>query len=147
MRWSRPVRINGEQPKVPVSKNPFFTTLLINDLDGMDRALERFMRAEGHSVIRASSAAEALSQTREFQPDLILLDSQMGGKSTLALLPKLLLEQLSAAVIVLAPRPRSEDAVESLKLGAADFFERPLDLGRLKQAIDLQKKLFSRGTP
>jgi DNA-binding NtrC family response regulator len=123
-------------------RNPFFTTLVVDSDSSMDRFLEEFFRSEGHFILRAATAAEALARTREYLPDLILLDNELAGTGGLALMPELLMEHSTAAVLVMAKRPSVSEAVESMKLGAADYLERPLDPARLKQAVDLQKALF-----
>jgi DNA-binding response OmpR family regulator len=142
MKRGEQVNKNGVVPHIAVKKSPFFTTLIGDDRDPPDMVLENFLKDDGHSVLRAVTAAGALAVTREFQPDLILLESILEGKSSLPLLPGLLLEQSAAAVIVLATHPSVSDAAEAIKMGAVDYFERPLDLTKLKAAIDLQKALF-----
>ena len=121
---------------------PFFTTLVAAGGPALDVFLGEFFRAEGHVILHAGTPAEALAKTREHQPDLILLDNELGDGGAVTLLPELLLEHAGASVIVMATRPNVGEAVESMKLGAADYLERPLDAGRLKRAIDLQKTLF-----
>ena len=44
--------------------------------------------------------------------------------------------------IMLARKPSISEAVEAIKLGAMDYFERPLDPQRLRHAIETQKALF-----
>jgi DNA-binding NtrC family response regulator len=123
-------------------KNNFFTTLVVDNEASFASFLEEFFKIEGHFILRAVTAADAVEKTRQFQPDLILLSNQLKGDSGLTLLPELLLEHPSAAVIVMANQPSILEAVEAMKNGAVDYLERPLDLKKLKQAIDLQKAFF-----
>ena len=139
---------NGSTPEaVPNQKNPFFTTLVVDGRSNFIGILEDFLKTEAHSILRAESAEDAVAKTRQYQPDLILLDSELEGITGLALLGELLLEQNSAAVIMLAMHPSVPDAVEAIKRGAVDYLERPLDLKRLKQSIDIQKALFKDPPP
>lgn len=126
-----------------VQKNSFFTTLVVSSDFSKDELLEDFLMKEGHSVLKASSVSDAVALTRRFQPDLIFLDSDIVGKVGLALLPELLIEQVSAAIIILASKGDVTEAVEAMKRGAVDYFERPLDTQKLKKAIDIQKALFT----
>ncbi len=126
-------------------KNQVFTILVADGEAGFSGALENFLGAEGHFILRAENAVEALAKTRQYQPDLILLDSELGGTTGLELLGKLLLEQFSAAVILLAGRPSVAESVEAMRRGAADYLSRPLDLVKLKLSIDVQKLLFKNG--
>jgi DNA-binding NtrC family response regulator len=126
----------------PSKKSQFFTTLVIDGQISFAEFLQEFFKTEGHLLLRAETAVEALDMTREYQPDLILLDSELEGILGLALLCQVLMEQASAAVVVMARTPNVQEAVEAMKLGAVDYLERPLDLVKLKKVIDTQKSLF-----
>ena len=123
-------------------ENSFFTILVLDSEFRIDGTLEDFLRSERYAFIMADSAEDALAKPRRFQPDLILLDCELKGLACLSLLPELLMEHPAAAVILLASRPSVSNVVEAMQLGAVDFFERPLDLGRLKAAIEAQRALF-----
>jgi DNA-binding NtrC family response regulator len=94
----------------------------------------------------ADSAEEALEKARRFEPSLILLDRELKGLKCLSLLPELLVENPDASVVLLANRPKLSSVVETMTMGAVDFFERPLDLERLKLVIEHQKALFESQT-
>lgn len=128
-----------------IEKNAFFTTLLVDGKVPVDAGLEDFLKTEGHFVLKSESAEDAVAMTHRFQPDLILLDSQWKGSSGVALLPELLAQCSSAAVILLAVTPSIHDAVEAMKMGAVEVLERPLNLKKLKQVIDIQKSFFNSG--
>ena len=130
------------QPESEALKNTQFRTLVVDGNFFFTGFLEKFLEAEGHYILTAATIKDAVSKTRQFQPDLILLDSELDGTTGLALLGELLMEQSSAAVIMLARQPSIADAVEAIKLGATDYFERPLDPQRLRNAIENQKALF-----
>jgi DNA-binding NtrC family response regulator len=123
-------------------ENSLFTILVLDSDFRIDDTLERFLRTERYPFILADSAQDALDKTHRFEPDLILLDCELKGVACLSLLPELLLIRPRAAVILMASRPSVSSVVEALRLGAVDFFERPLDLERLKHVIELQKSLF-----
>jgi DNA-binding NtrC family response regulator len=124
-------------------KNRVFTILVVEGTLSFEGFLGEFFKSEGHYILRARTRKDALAQTREYRPDLILLDNEMEGVPGLALLPELLIENASAAVVVIAGHPSVDEAVEAMKMGAAEYLERPLDRERLKRAIDTQKALFS----
>jgi len=126
-------------------KRLVFTILVAGAKASYDGALEDFLGAGGHLILRAESAEEALAQTRRHQPDLILLDGELGEQGGLRLLGRLFLEQASAAVILMSGHPSVAESVEAMRRGAADYLGRPLDLERLKQAIGIQKLLFKPG--
>jgi DNA-binding NtrC family response regulator len=128
-------------------KGSLFTTLLVDGIGPADERLENFLKSEGHFVLKAESAADAVDMTRRFRPDLILLDSEWKGSDGLALLPALLTARASAAVIVMAITHSIPSAVLAMKMGAVEVLERPIDLSKLKQAIDIQKALFMSSEP
>lgn len=130
-----------------VHKNAFFTTLLVDGKEPVDKELETFLKAEGHFILKAESAADAVAMTKRFQPDLILLDSQWKGSSGVSLLPDLLAQRSVAAVILMSVTHSIPDAVEAMKMGAVEVLERPLDFKKLKMAMDIQKALFMSGEP
>jgi two-component system, response regulator RegA len=123
-------------------KNAVFTTLVIESQTNYTGHLENFLKTEGHYILRAETAEEALAMTRRHWPDLILLNQEMDGTGGMNFLPQLLTEHPSAAVIMMADKPRPAAIVDAMRLGAMDYLERPLDTLRLKQAIDIQKELY-----
>jgi DNA-binding NtrC family response regulator len=122
-------------------KNPWFTTLVVDEDLPFSGVLNEFIETEGHFVLRAKNAEEALAKTREFQPHLILLNVEMVGLVAMELLPELLLEDASAAVILMAGSPGISGAVQAMRLGAADYLELPLNPEKLRQSIENQKAL------
>jgi two-component system, NtrC family, response regulator AtoC len=131
----------------PPLKNPYFTILVLDSDYRVDSALADFLRNEGYPILLAASAAEALEKTRSFEPDLILLDCELRGLAGGSLLPELLVEHPTASVVLLASRPSAASVVDAMNLGATDFFERPLDLKRLKASIERQKEYFGKRYP
>lgn len=136
-------KINGSNhDPISLLKNSYFTILVLDSNYSIDSALEEFLSSEGYPVLMADSEEEALAKTRRFEPSLILLDCELRGLRCLALLPELLSENPYAAVVLLADKPSIASVVEAMNLGVADFFERPLDLERLKRLIERQKSFF-----
>jgi len=139
---------NDDDGTVPPPKNPFiqknavFTTFVVDSAVNFDGYLEDFLKAEGHYILRAKTAAEALAMTRQHWPDLILLDKEMDGANGLSFFTELLIAHPSAAVVMMATKPSVSEAVDAMILGAVDYLERPLDTKRLKKTIDIQRKLY-----
>jgi len=128
--------------ETPAEKNSLFTILVLDSQYSIDGTLEGFLTEQGYPFILAGSAQEALNKARRFKPDLVLLDCELKGLTCLTLLPELLLIHPTTAVILMASRPSVSSVVEAIQMGAVDFFERPLDLERLKSVIEMQKALF-----
>jgi PAS domain S-box-containing protein len=88
----------------------------------------------------AGTGRAGLQQARRERPDLVLLDLQLPdlpGQEVLRLLkddPQL----ASIPVIVTSSNAMGTEVQAALAAGAADFLAKPLDLGVLLQAVDLQ---------
>jgi DNA-binding NtrC family response regulator len=123
----------------------FFTTLVIDSKLSVTGILEDFLKADGHFIMQAESAEMARSKTRRFQPDLILLNSELTGIHGLELLSELLMEQPTASVIIMASNPSVRDVVEAMQQGAVDFLKTPLKMEDLSLAVASQRALFKLG--
>jgi DNA-binding NtrC family response regulator len=124
-------------------KNPFFTTLVADDKVSFRGFLEEFFRSEGHFIIMAETAEQALESTRRFLPDMILLNSRMGDISGLSLIPELLMVNPRAALIMMAFNSSTAEAVEAMRRGAVDYLQRPLNPLLIRRAVAAQKALFN----
>ena len=104
--------------------------ILIVDDDAMLRALLTFkLKAAGFEVEAAENGRQALDRIAEARPDLIVLDSMMpvmDGTETLARL-QMDPDMASIPVFMLTARRGDQDAVQALKLGAADFINKPFN--------------------
>ena len=130
--------IQGQAQAKPAT----FRTLVVDSSQFMVPALEKAMVAQGHLILTADSGESAMKATRQFQPDLILLDGGVEGDQTLALLGELLVEQASAAVVVVARQGSIVEAVEAMKMGALDYLERPLDAAKIALVTETQQAWF-----
>ncbi|HTA16702.1 MAG TPA: response regulator, partial [bacterium] len=94
--------------------NTVFTTLVVESAVNFKGVLEDFLKAEGHYILRAETALEALAMTRQHWPDLILLNKEMDGTNGLKFFPELLAEHPSAAIIMMATNPSVSAAVDAM---------------------------------
>ncbi|MGE3799404.1 MAG: sigma-54-dependent transcriptional regulator [Candidatus Kapaibacterium sp.] len=79
----------------------------------------------------AESCLEALDQ----QPDLIILDIMLPGMSGVDALREIKGRVPDMPVIMLSAQGQIEVAVETLKLGAIDYFPKTIDLTKLENAV------------
>jgi len=108
--------------------------LIVDDDPAVLRGVGGLLRDEGLRAAEARSVAEAekILQGPE-APDLMLLDLRMPGESGLAWLGRL--QPLPLPVVVLSGEASATDAVTALRLGAADFVEKPPSAERLLTSI------------
>jgi DNA-binding NtrC family response regulator len=109
--------------------------LVIDDEKNIRRTLDLVLRGEGYDVLEAQSAEEALQiLANPHSPvDLAILDVKLPGISGLEALERLRKDEATreVPVIVISGHATVHDAVAAIKLGAADFFEKPLSRERV----------------
>jgi two-component system phosphate regulon response regulator PhoB len=99
-------------------------TVLVCDDEPVLRMLVRATLDRGHyTVVEACDGDEAILLTREEQPDLILLDMMMPGRSGSDVLRELRSDPLTAEtpVIMLTARAQASDR-EAMNLAGADHY-------------------------
>jgi DNA-binding NtrC family response regulator len=109
--------------------------LVVDDERNIRRTLGIVLEGEGYQVMEADSAERALDLLhRPDQPiDLAIFDLKLPGMSGLDALAQLRQDEASKdlPVIVISGHATVNDAVAAIKLGASDFFEKPLNRERI----------------
>ena len=111
--------------------------ILVADDDPSFRALLRdILEGEGHAVVEARDGEEALRFARREPFALVLTDRRMPVRDGIALL-RALREELPAPppVVVLTGFGTIPEAVEAVRLGAADYLTKPLESPRALLAV------------
>jgi DNA-binding NtrC family response regulator len=113
--------------------------LVVDDEKNIRRTLEMVLGGEGYRVLEADSAEQALELIRNpRQPvDAAILDLKLPGMSGLDALEKLRADEATRElpVIVVSGHATVHDAVSAIKLGASDFFEKPLNRERVLVSV------------
>ncbi|WP_018410423.1 sigma-54-dependent transcriptional regulator [Methyloversatilis thermotolerans] len=110
--------------------------LLVEDESLFARAVTRRLDSAGYACEHAMTMAQAREAIGRFAPDVVLLDIRLPDGQGLDLLPELNSEARSVPVIVLTAYGEVEDAVRAMKLGAADYLKKPVDLQELQLVIE-----------
>jgi len=100
--------------------------LIVEDEAGLREDLAQILTAEGYHCTTAGNLAEALKAFEEFSPDLILCDIVLPDGDGLTLLRKVSQGNVDVQVIMLTAFSSVETAVESFRLGAADYILKPI---------------------
>ena len=112
--------------------------LVVDDLDNNREILVNFLTSLGFEVIEASSGLEAISRTKEQQPDLVLLDLIMpdldGWEVTQHLRQESQFERLP--VIIVSASTLNKNKSSSYEAGASEFLPKPLNFRHLLQFIE-----------
>lgn len=115
------------------------TVLVVDDEKNIRRTLEMVLSAEGYQVLEAGSAEDALATlSNPAHPvDLAIFDLKLPGMSGLEALEKIRVDDgtRDMPVIVISGHATVHDAVAAIKLGASDFFEKPLNRERVLVSV------------
>ena len=115
------------------------TVLVVDDERNIRRTLEMVLTGEGYRVLTAGSAEDALETIRSpTQPvDIAIFDLKLPGMDGLQALEKIRAEESTRdlPVIVISGHATVHDAVAAIKLGASDFFEKPLNRDRVVVSV------------
>jgi two-component system, NtrC family, nitrogen regulation response regulator NtrX len=136
------------KPDEPVADEaPRHTILVVDDERNIRRALGMILQSEGYHVAEAETAeAGHLELKRVGRPvDLIVLDLMLPKKPGLGWLAELKADAFyrHIPVIVISGHASSEESAQAIKLGAVDFFEKPLNRERV--LVSVQKALENAG--
>lgn len=117
--------------------------LVVDDERSTLEALSTILRREGHVVLTAVSAQEALAQLEEGEElDLLLSDVRMPKMDGLELLRHIKAHQAEIVVIMMSGHQDVTAAVEAMKAGAFDYLVKPF--GREEVLRTIQKALAHR---
>jgi two-component system, OmpR family, KDP operon response regulator KdpE len=112
--------------------------LVVDDQPKIRRFMRTVLVGDGYEVDEAKTGELALEKTRDFRPDLIVLDINMPGMGGLTACRALRADS-NAAIIMLTVRNSESDKVAALDAGADDFVTKPFStpelLARIRAAL------------
>ncbi|HEX3581838.1 MAG TPA: sigma-54 dependent transcriptional regulator [Thermoanaerobaculia bacterium] len=109
--------------------------LLVDDEEGPRFGVRRFLKSHDFDVEEANDCATARNRFRSFRPDVTILDFRLPDGTALDLIPEFR-SIGSSALIVLTAYASIDAAVEAVKLGADQFFTKPVQLDTLLVVIE-----------
>jgi len=108
---------------------------IVDDEETIRKLLEHNATKRWGYEARTFASAEECLEALIDDPDLILLDIMLEGISGVEALKELRKRKPDLPVIMLSAQASIEVAIESLKLGASDYFSKPIDFPKLEIAI------------
>ncbi len=109
--------------------------LVIDDEKSIRDTLKEILEYEDHKVDLAADGEEGLEQFKNNKYDIVLLDIKMPKKDGIEVLEDIFGVATDVPVIMISGHGNIDTAVESIKKGAYDFIEKPLDLNRMLVTI------------
>jgi len=112
-------------------------TLLVvaDDADTQTVILEH-ARAQGHSVISASTPALGLSTFDMTQPDIVITDLFFPEQDGIMLVKQIHERRPSCPVLLLTDAGRAESTMAGLRAGALDYVEQPIHQDAFAQVLN-----------
>ncbi len=136
-RTSPPPGTDGSPGRAEGGVEP--TILVVDDERNIRRTLGLVLSGEGYRVAEAESAEQALAllESGRTPVDLAIIDIMLPGMSGLDLLARLRQDDSTRElpVIVISGHATVHDAVQAIKAGAGDFFEKPLNRERILVSV------------
>jgi len=114
---------------------------LVEDHQIMRDGLRALLEARGHTVVGESAdPTEALADLLHLDPEVLLLDLSLAGRSGLELQAELQRRHLPVRTVVLTMSAQPHQVAEALRLGASAYVLKGSPASELMQAIELAAK-------
>jgi len=118
-----------------MSAAPTARLLVVDDEPNIGDSIKRALERVGYSVEVVLSAEAALARLEHDQLDLVLCDLKLPGMDGLALLKSIVESRHPAVVVMITGYASIESAVESIKLGAADYVSKPFNPEQIRHVV------------
>ena len=110
--------------------------LIVDDEHDFIELVQYKLAGHGYELIVANDGVHALSQARQFKPNLILLDILLPDLDGLSVCEILRRQPATKKIPVIFMSALSSDVTKrTAAMHAEDFFTKPLDLNRLEKRI------------
>jgi len=109
--------------------------LIIEDDKAIVDVLKMILEQDGYKVDFSFNGITGLEKYKAMDPDIVLLDIRMPKMDGIEVLQEIKKINKDSIVIMISGHGNIETAVQTTKLGAYDFIEKPFDVDRLKLTI------------
>ena len=120
-----------ESGKKRTLNTPLARILAVDDESSIRETLRSILETEGYAVEVAQGGHEAIDSFKNQNFDVVLCDVKMQGMDGIEVLVALRELAPDLPVIMISGHGTIDTAVESLRKGAYDYIQKPLDLNRL----------------
>jgi two-component system nitrogen regulation response regulator NtrX len=112
------------------------TVLVIDDEDLVRRTCVELLQSRGYKTLAAASVGEGLRLFSERRPQAVVLDLKLPDGAGLDVLRELQRQAPATPVVVVSGYGSVHEAVQAMRIGAADFIEKPVSRERLFGVLD-----------
>jgi CheY-like chemotaxis protein len=121
--------------------------LVIEDEPGAREALESLLAEEGYTVASAASGESGLRRLAEFHPDTVVCDFYLPDTDGLQILRRVRSEGQGVTFIVITAGCGGDGVERTLQREADFFFQKPVDLVRLRHVLQRDGRAPALATP
>lgn len=105
--------------------------LVIDDERSIRNTLKDILEYEKYEVDLAEDGIKGIEKIKNGEYDIVLCDIKMPGLDGIEVLEQIVVLAPDTPVVMISGHGNIDTAVESIKIGAFDYIEKPLDLNRL----------------
>ncbi|MAS37831.1 MAG: DNA-binding response regulator [Anaerolineaceae bacterium] len=109
--------------------------LVVDDEPQIRRQLKIGLEGYGYDVLTASNGADAILQTAQQKPDMLILDIALGSEPDGLEVCRRLREWSKTPIIVLSVHMEDRTKVEALHTGADDYITKPFSMAELEARV------------
>jgi len=109
--------------------------LVVEDEKSIQRVLKDILENEGYEVDQAYDGVEGIKKIRENEYDVVLCDIKMPKKDGLEVLQETKKIKPDLPFVMISGHGDLPTAVESMRMGAYDYIQKPPDLNRLLTSL------------
>ena len=110
--------------------------LIVDDERAIGKLIETSLKNRGHEALWVENADNILEDVGKFNPDIILLDINMPGKSGFDALKEIREAGYDTPVIMISVLSQDFNIDRAFQLGAVDYVTKPFSLNHLIHKIE-----------
>lgn len=122
--------------KQDVADAPAVRVACVDDEPGQVKLLATYLRAMGCEVETYTDPMRCLAALKEQPVDIVVTDLSMPGMDGLSILDAVKRQGPNTDVVIVTGTADKQAAIQAVKLGAFDFFEKPINRDELVAAIE-----------
>ena len=115
--------------------NKSLKILVVEDEPSLIFTLRDTLESEGYAVIVSENGEQAVELVQEHNPDLVILDIMLPGKSGYDICKEVRALKYTFPIIMLTAKDQEIDKVKGLNLGADDYLTKPFGVKELLARI------------
>jgi DNA-binding NtrC family response regulator len=109
--------------------------LVVDDEESIVWIFRKVVEPMGHAFLAAATAEKGIELARAEQPELVFMDVKLPGMDGLTALAEIRRVAPRAKYVVVTAHGTLDTAVKAVKLGAAEYLTKPVDLDHVRTLI------------